>query len=646
MAWDSGLVGVHRDIAGDPSLSLHVLAGPGTGKTFAMTRRIARLLETGTSPQKILAVTFTRTAARDMHEQLRDLGVAGAERVRVSTLHSFCYGILHQKEVFALTQRKARPVLSYELEQLVNDLAPNFAGKKRVKALLDAFEAGWARLQRDIAGPPTDPVDQEFEAALLDWLRYHRSMLIGELVPLTLTFLRQNPALALLPQFEHVLVDEYQDLNRADQALVVEMARHGAIAVIGDDNQSIYGLLRYANPEGIRTYPQEYPGTTSYVIEECRRCPPNIVAMGNSLISYDQRRMRQIPLAPRGDRAPANVYIVQHDSTDTEVQAVADFIDAYLRDHPDLRPGQVLVLTTRRFIGRNIRIALTLRGRNALTYFFEDPVAQHTAAEGFCLLNLLVVPDDRTALRAWIGLGPSRDGFAAGYRRIQRYAQEHALEPYQVLEQLSRNELRLPSTAGVVVRYQQLRDRLVTLQGLIGLDLVRALWSVDDTESFDLRILAENLSAENPEPDALFAVLLQEITQPELPGSNSDIIRVMSLHKSKELTAALVVIAGCVSGALSPVDRDASLALQDAQQEEQRRLFYVAITRATDTLVMSSAATMLSRDALANGIDIQRQFRNDGNMFAVTAASPFIAELGPAASRPITTAQWRAQAGF
>jgi DNA helicase II / ATP-dependent DNA helicase PcrA len=133
-------------------------------------------------------------------------------------------------------------------------------------------------------------VDQEFEAALLDWLRYHRSMLIGELVPLTLTFLRQNPALALLPQFEHVLVDEYQDLNRADQALVVETARHGAIAVIGDDNQSIYGLFRYANPEGIRTYPQEYPGTTSYVIEECRRCPPRAQPTGRAACHRKERR--------------------------------------------------------------------------------------------------------------------------------------------------------------------------------------------------------------------------------------------------------------------------------------------------------------------------------------------------------------------
>jgi hypothetical protein len=153
MAWDSGLVGVHRDIARDTSSSLHVLAGPGTGKTYAMTRRIARLLETGTPPEKILAVTFTRTAARDMREQLHRLGIEGAERVRASTLHSFCYGMLQQKAVFAATQRVARPLLSYEQNQLVNDLASQLAGKKRVKTLLEAFEAGGQRGQQ-CSGPP------------------------------------------------------------------------------------------------------------------------------------------------------------------------------------------------------------------------------------------------------------------------------------------------------------------------------------------------------------------------------------------------------------------------------------------------------------------------------------------------------------
>ena len=115
---------------------------------------------------------------------------------------------------------------------------------------------------------------------------------------------------------------------------------------------------------------------------------------------------------------------------------------------------------------------------------------------------------------------------------------------------------------------------------------------------------------ENIDASTLLDMLREAITQPELPGSDSDIIRVMSLHKSKGLTAAVVVVAGCMAGALPKVDRDAPQAEQDTQLEEQRRLFYVAITRATQSLVISSSLSMAWRDALAAGIDASRGFEN------------------------------------
>jgi superfamily I DNA/RNA helicase len=645
MPWDDDLNGVYLEIAGDPSSPLHVLAGPGTGKTFAMMRRVARLLESGTRPAKILTVTFTRTAARDLTEQLNRLGVEGAERVRASTLHSLCYSILRQQAVFEATGRVARPLLSHELEQLINDLAGRFGGKRRVKELIEAYEAGWARLQRDVAGVAGDQEDQEFEAALIDWLRYHRSVLIGELVPLTLSHVHQNPASEVLPQFDHVLVDEYQDLNQADQALVVELARSGTITVIGDDNQSIYGF-RYANPEGIRTFPEEHQDVTCYTIEQCFRCPPNIVTMSNALIRNNPPPSRVLPLRSVEGLPPAEMCIVQHASVDIETVAIADYINSYLERHPDLSPGQVLVLTTRRFIGHEIRRELIHRGRNALSYFFEDELESTSAAEGFCLLNLLVNPNDRAALRAWIGLGQTSNGFAPGYTRVRGHAQGNELELRHCLDQLCDGVVNLPYSGRIVDRCENLRERFAELDGLSGLDLVRVLWPPVDSDSDDIRLLAENLAVENSEPPALYEALLREITQPELPGSDSDIIRVMSLHKSKGLTATLVVVAGCVSGALPTIDSRAPAAVQDAQLEEQRRLFYVSVTRATGNLVVSSSVRMPSSLARSNGIDIGSHYRDGGTLMAMTFASPFIRELGPAAPRTINTQQWRQQAGF
>ena len=645
MAWDSNLLGTHREIAAEVGSPVHVLAGPGTGKTFAMMRKIARLLEQQRAePRRILAVTFTRTAARDLREQLEGLGAPRAEEVRATTLHALCFSALAREEVFVITERTAQPLLSYEIEQLVNDLAGRFGGKRPVRRLLEAYEAAWARMQHDEPGYPRSDQDIEFQARLVDWLRYHRAMLIGELVPISLSFLRANPAIEIFPAFDHILVDEYQDLNKSDQMLVRELSRVGTLTVIGDDNQSIYSF-RHANPEGIRTFPAENPGTIPYVIEECKRCPPNIVDISNSLIRHDQRRLRQAPLRSDPNKKPASIYIVQCRTLDDEIAANADFIDYFMKLNPNLPSGQVLVLATRRFVGHRIRQALIDKGRNAISYFFEDELANLSAAEGYCLLKLLVDPYDRAAFRAWLGLGNSR-GYSVGYAKLRDYSQEAGLEPRAALEMIDRGEATLAHTKPLLARLRLLNQRLADIEGLQGLELARRLWNPEDEDILDIRLLAERLALENQEAPSLLKALTQAITQPELPDSSSDIIRVMSLHKSKGLTAALVIVCGCVAGALPSIKANASRAEQDAQFEEQRRLFYVAITRATTSLVVSSSVSMPVRDAKAGGIPDRGKFFDGGVVMARTAASPFLNELGPTAPDPIETAVWRRQVGF
>lgn len=644
MAWNQNLNGIHYDIAAEIRSPVHVLAGPGTGKTFAMMRRIARFVEAGTNPQNILAVTFTRTAAKDLSQQLQLLGIEGVERVRATTLHSLCFSALAKEEVFSVTGRTARPLLSHEIKQLINDLAPDFGGKRNVNRLLVAYEAAWARLQHEEAGLPHTGQDREFQSRLLDWLRYHKAMLIGELVPLSLAFLRDNPLIQIFPAFEHVLVDEFQDLNRADQSLVLNLARNSTLTVIGDDNQSIYSF-RHANPEGIRLFPEEYPDAVRYVIEECRRCPPNIVEISNSLISHDQRRLRAVPLQAIQGRDLAHISIIQHPSLNDEVNSIADYIDHYLRNNPDLPPGQVLVLATRRLLGHRIRHELIQRGRNALSYFAEDELDHISAAEGYCLLKLLVNPEDRAAFRAWIGLG-NNQGNTPGYGRVRAYSQQNNTEPRTVLESLARGDIAIPYTSAILTRFRALQQRLEALNGLEGLALVRTLWQQNDIDSMDIRLLAESIALNTAEPEKILEKITAAITQPELPNSEDDIIRVMSLYKSKGLTASLVIVAGCVAGALPSIDSKLPEALQDAQLEEQRRLFYVAITRATQSLILSSSATLTVRDAMASGISVRaRQFNGVENI-ALTSASSFFRELGPVAPQTINTDQWRRDQGF
>lgn len=407
MPWNTGLQSPHLDIAAFPGTPLRVLAGPGTGKTFALMRRVARLLEEGAQPSRILAVTFTRTAAADLVEKLAALSVPGANLVAAKTLHSWSFGLLSRTAVFQALGRNARPLMDFERNTLVCDLQGQFGGKRVVDRLIEAFEAYWARLQHHVPGWPTDPQEQAFDHALRNWLVFHRAILVGELVPLAYDFVQQNPTHPDIPHYDHIVVDEYQDLNRADQALIDALAGQAAVTVVGDEEQSIYSF-RYAHPEGIVEYPQTHANTHDELLNECRRCPRRIVQIANSLISHNQR-LAPKPLNPFPPNGEGTVYIIQHNSVYEEINTIAAYIESYLATNPTVPAGEVLVLANRRLIGNGIRDALnTLAQQNhrtwtAQSFYFEDALQTRAAAEGFSLLTLLTDPEDRPALRYWLG---------------------------------------------------------------------------------------------------------------------------------------------------------------------------------------------------------------------------------------------------
>jgi DNA helicase II / ATP-dependent DNA helicase PcrA len=141
-------------------------------------------------------------------------------------------------------------------------------------------------------------------------------MLIGEMVPVTLAYVRNNPLCDERDQFEHVIVDEFQDLNRAEQVLVDLLAEQGSLNVIGDEDQSIYSF-KHAHPEGIVTFADAHPGTHDETLDVCRRCPTTVVTLANSLITHNQTASGR-PLQPRPENGGGNVQIVQWASLDAE----------------------------------------------------------------------------------------------------------------------------------------------------------------------------------------------------------------------------------------------------------------------------------------------------------------------------------------
>jgi DNA helicase-2/ATP-dependent DNA helicase PcrA len=625
-SWSSGLKGAALEIARARDARLRVRAGPGTGKTFALMRRVMRLLAEGIAPERILASTFTRTAARDLEAELSRLQVPGADRVRVGTLHSFSFSLLSRAEVLSLTGRVPRTLLKFEERFLLEDLKGiNDEGVRALQKRLDALGAAWARLQSDEPGWPQDPRDRAFLNALLDWLRFHEGMLVAEIVPEALKFVRDNPASPSVPRFDHVLVDEYQDLNRAEQVLLRELARNGSLAVVGDENQSIYSF-KFAHPDGILRFHEEHPGTRDLTLDECQRCPRLVVELANALISNNSspepRKLVPAPGASEGE-----VYIVQWGSLQQEADGLARLVKHAVGSGLT-SPGGVLVLAPRRQIGYAIRDALKVLGIAAHSFFYEEAVEGNPkeleaskAQQAFTLLTLLARPDDRVALRCWCGFGsPSLNSGAWG--RLRSNCEETGRPPGDVLEGLLEERLHIPQTDALMGRYRELKTRVAQLQGLAGRDLLDALFPSDEDWAEGLRLLApqgSDVSAHD-----LLEALRTAITQPEMP-SDVDYVRVMSLHKAKGLSAELVIVAGCVEG-LIPAAPDAQASSEEESRmlEEQRRLFYVAITRTRRTLVLSSVTRLPRSEAYR----MRAQVGSGGAIHA----SKFLDELGP--SRP------------
>jgi DNA helicase-2/ATP-dependent DNA helicase PcrA len=578
-------------------------------------------------------------------EKLAALGVPGADLVAAKTLHSLSFGLLSRTAVFQALGRHARPLMDFERNTLVCDLQDQFGGKRIVDQLIEAFEAYWARLQHHSPGWPTDPQEQAFDHALRNWLVFHRAMLIGELVPLALDFAVQNPNHPDIPHYEHIVADEYQDLNRADQALIDALAGQAAVTVIGDEDQSIYGF-RFAHPEGIVQYPQTHANTHDELLIECRRCPRRIVQIANSLIGHNQR-LAPKPLNPFPQNGEGQVYIVQHSSVAEEINSLAAYIEWYLAANPAVAAGEVLVLANRRLIGNGIRDVLNnLAQQNhrtwtAQSFYFEDALQTRTAAEGFSLLTLLVDPEDRPALRYWLG-AEQQDCRRLPYARVRNYCEQSGLSPRAALQALTANTLQLPYTAPLVARFAQLEQRLADLMPMDIPALVDSLFPDGNPDTASVRQVALLIVPNVQTPNQLLDELRTDITQPELPGTQGTSVRIMSLHKSKGLTARLVIIAGCVTGIIPSIDPQASLAEQNRQREEQRRLFFVGLTRSTETLVLSSAVRMPYAAALRMGVPVAA--RSGPN--AILQASPFLAELGPNAPQPISGNNWRTQVGF
>lgn len=636
MAWFDGLAPgtPAHSIASTLNPRVRVVAGPGTGKSYAMKRRVARLLESGVAPSLILPVTFTRVAAQDLHRELVNMGVPGCNALSAHTLHSLALRMLTRNHVLAATGRFPRPLNDFETEAMICDLMAAHGGKRAVDDLKQAYEAAWARLNHQMPGYAPSPEEAAFQHDLLEWLRFHEAMLIGEVIPEVYRYLSANPGAPERAEFSHILVDEFQDLNKAEQAIIELLSGAADVCIVGDDDQSIYSF-KHAHPDGIRDWLLANVGADDLNLVDCQRCPTRVVDMANALIAHNVHRPVPRPLVPLSAKGPGVVSILQYPNLNREVAGVVAMIHQMVAT--GIPPGDILVLAQSRAVGTPIYEALLAGGVPARSEYTESELEKEAAQYSFALLKLFANQNDRVALR-WL-VGRNGNNFhATGYKRVRDHCEATGLSPWQVLSQLSAGVLRIAHTGRIAADFSALVAELAALAALPNLAaVVDALFPAGQADTRELRQIATGLIAANPTIDAQSLVddLVAAITQPEIPTDIQE-VRIMSLHKSKGLSSPVTIIAGCVNGLLPRAPKQPLTPLERQHyDEEQRRLFFVGITRVKadpangkpGTLILTYSQEMPLATAMNAGIT--PAYVNYGT--AVLQASRFIGDMAPAA---------------
>jgi DNA helicase-2/ATP-dependent DNA helicase PcrA len=636
VAWNEGLDEEFISIAGFEGSHCCVIAGAGTGKSYALKRKVARLLEEGESPGSILVVTFTRTAARDLNNDLRQLGVEGCDLVRACTLHSLCFSILSKHEVFRVMERETRTLLEHEGDYLLSDISVRLGSRIRVlREQLHAFTSAWARLLHEKPGWPSKEEDRQFDEQMTAWLRFHKAMLVGELVPLTIRYLRSNPTCPERSQYKHIIVDEYQDLNRAEQELIKllsesELPQDRTLTVAGDDDQSIFVTLKYAHPEGIISFKDEYPGTYEQTLLICKRCPRKVIELANAFITSTGHKTHPKLLKPRPDAIDGEVAIVQWRMLSHEATGIATIIANKIATG-EVKPEEIMVLTPRKQIGYDIVNSLNNKGIKAQTCFSDAVLERRKklAQEGYACLSLLHNGNDSVSLRVLLGID-ANDRRSKAYERVRKHCFESGDTVIETLLKLKSGQLHIPYIGPLVDRYEIVNQRLGALSNMAIPEIINVLFPDSVDEVAEIRKLALTAQEQAADIHELFNLMNTEIVQPELPETNDSVL-VLTLHKAKGLTAKMVIIVNCLEGCI-PYHTDNYATEQDKQRAlaEQERLFFVALTRTARVLVISSTGIMrrgdVARMSVASGTSWY---------WSETQSSRFIDMLGPDAPEPI-----------
>ena len=586
---------------------LLIVAGAGTGKTRVVTSRVALLVERGCAPERILAITFTNKAAREMRERVAHW--LPGTKPWVYTFHALAARILRQDGEAIGIPRDYAIVDRDDQLALLRRLAKE-AGiqDKRVRpgAVLERI-LGWklagSRPEEHSTFAALEPIE---DAAHRLFAPYVESLRVAHLLDFDDLLLQAERLLAhpmagapWRERFHHVLVDEFQDTNALQGRMVAHFAHHAEIAVCGDPDQSIYSW-RGATVENILAFQSTYPDTTLVRLESNYRSTGPILEAASALIARNQHRIERDlrPNVPRPGPQPS------YSPSLGEVDEANDVISriAALVHEEGIRPGEIAILFRTHALTRPFEAGLRSAG---LPYRLVGAVAFYARREIkdlLAYLRLRVHPFDTEAFARAVGV-PARGVGAKSQAALIARAAELSCSVVEVILDSSRwPRLRGRSARGVQEFAELLSrwfqepgdDLTAVLRALVEqLDYESYLHSLDDgiDRMENVRALladAHDYQSRNPYAqlsDYLEQRALVQDTDALADGVSGE-VNLMTLHSAKGLEFRAVFLCGVEEGIL-PHRRSWD---EPGGIEEERRLFYVGLTRARERLSLTSSS--------------------------------------------------------
>lgn len=611
--------------------NLLILAGAGTGKTTVLVNRIAEMLKQGILPENILAITFTNKASKELRERIEyEVGEEKAAKIWASTFHSMCIRIL--KANSRRLGKKLKPGFTvYDsddslgvIKKILKDMYidKDEANPKAIQSAISALKnemvdvesyisntpvneyVDWERAQKVIQQNVFPEEEEVFRKVFMEYQRRlidYKAVDFDDIILYTVELLmKEEKVLSFYRRkFKYIMIDEYQDTNRAQYVLIKLLAGEVSnVAVVGDDSQAIYSF-RGSDYRNILNFNKDYPNAKVIMLEENYRCTDIILQAANEVISHNKNQFKKNLYTSKtgGEKITSEMLENEYQEAEYVTKEIGK------RVHSGKQYEDITVLTrtnsqTRTFEQEFIKRGIPYKLIGGVGFFKRKEIKDIVA-----YINFVINPDDAVNFERIVNFPKRGIGPKTVTSLIQKGRMMGGLsEVFKNLESIKLTTKANLSLKAFHAAIESFRSRLqkdsgdILLRKMVKeLGIIEAIMDAKEEEAKKRDRKANVSQLINMAADMVFrgeGETLEDFLEIVSLYSDSDettddnSVKIMTIHAAKGLEFPIVFIPGMEEG-IFPHER--SLAEGSAAIEEERRLFYVALTRAKEKVYLTNA---------------------------------------------------------